>query len=362
MVAFRLRAKKILRAAFDDNKYTDVEERTMKYIRDHYKFTEKAESYTSKAIRKFNAKKKAGDKKDEGKKEVKAKSGKDEKKDAKLTDKQKESVTKLSESGGRKKVPELIAHAVEELGSYHGADEHSLGSEAAFKKALRSAFRRFDANHNNMLEKDELAEMMRSMGRRPLKSKIDAIFDILDEDGDGSLDFGEFLKYFKEHHAPLRRSKSDASKEQKEAEIAKAVEAAKKAKKEEEEEEKEDPKKRARESLASDAADALVEGSGLDSSRYSRSERQFKQKLRELFNSFDSNHNNVITKGELTNALKKLGKKANKTRVDAIFTTLDIDGNGKIDFDEFVKYFREQDTEKEEEEVVEERRSKRAKK
>jgi len=352
-------AKKILKAAFDDNKYTEVEKRTLKYIRDHFKFTEKAEAYTKKAVRKFKAKKAAPEKKEE-KKEHKEHGA------SKLTDKQKEHVSKLSEASGRKKVPNLVAAAVEEIGEYHDAESHSLGSESAFKKALRAAFRRFDANHNNMLERDELAEMMRSMGRRPLKSKIDAIFDLLDEDGDGSIDFGEFLKYFKEHHAPLRRSKSDISKEQKEAEVAKAAEALKKKKHEEEEEEEKeekdgDAKKRARESLAGDAAEALIEGSGLHHEKYSHSERLFKQQLRQVFNTFDSNSNNVITKGELAKALKKLGKKPNKARLDAIFATLDVDGNGEIDFDEFVKYFHEKDTEKDEEEV-EEPSSKKSKK
>jgi len=55
----------------------------------------------------------------------------------------------------------------------------------------------------------------------------------------------------------------------------------------------------------------------------------------------------VISKGELESALKKLGKKPKKSKVDAVFTTLDVNGDGRIDFDEFAKYFREEDTEEE---------------
>jgi len=248
---------------------------------------------------------------------------------------QKNDVHKLA-SGSRKKVPELIAASLENIASYYDADESDMyGSEEKFKTQLRRAFRLFDANHNNKLEKDELAAMLRSMGRRPLKDKIDQIFEILDKNGDGSLDFSEFLNYFKEQFAPLRKEGSAKSKT---ADVEKEVEE-RKRKHEEEEAVEQD--------LALAAAQSLVGGTKLDQEKFAHSGRLFEQKLREVFRSFDTNGNNVITKVELEQALRKLGKAPNKKKVDAIFDTLDIDGNGQIDFDEFAKYFREEHTEAE---------------
>jgi Ca2+-binding EF-hand superfamily protein len=65
-----------------------------------------------------------------------------------------------------------------------------------FTAQLRRVFRRVDEDGNGRLSRDELAAMMRSIGRRPLKRKIDAIFATLDVNDDGDIDFDEFVKYF----------------------------------------------------------------------------------------------------------------------------------------------------------------------
>jgi len=245
------------------------------------------------------------------------------------------------------------AAELEVAGSWHDAeDKETKVSETKFKQQLRETFRKFDANHNNKLEKEELADMLRAMGRRPLQSKIDSIFETLDEDGDGSIDFAEFLRYFKEHHAPLKRSKSNVTSEDVKAEVEKVVTERKKEKAAEVVSKKrkavDDGKDEKTHTLAGAAADSLMSGGELDASKFAHSERLFEQQLRKIFSTFDSNNNNVITKGELKTALTKLGKKPKQAKVDAIFETLDTDGDGKIDFDEFSKYFKPSDAEDEE--------------
>jgi Ca2+-binding EF-hand superfamily protein len=330
-------AKKILKEVLADGKYSEVEKRTMRYIRQHYVFTEKADAWLRRKVAQFVANKNFG-----------------HAPNTKVTKAHKEAVNKVSAGGaGRKKVPSLIAAELEVAGSWYDAeDKEAKVSETKFKQQLRETFRKFDANHNNKLEKEELADMLRAMGRRPLQTKIDSIFETLDEDGDGSIDFAEFLRYFKEHHAPLKRSKSGVTSEDVKAEVEKVVTERKKEKAAEVVSKKrkavDDEKDQKTHTLADAAADSLMSGGELDTSKFAHSERLFEQQLRKIFSSFDSNHNNVITKGELKAALTKLGKKPKQAKVDAIFETLDTDGDGKIDFDEFSKYFKPSDAEDEE--------------
>ncbi len=47
-------ADKLLAAVKDANAYTDVEKRTMKYVRDNYKWTDEADTQFRNAINKWN--------------------------------------------------------------------------------------------------------------------------------------------------------------------------------------------------------------------------------------------------------------------------------------------------------------------
>jgi outer membrane protein OmpA-like peptidoglycan-associated protein len=49
-------AEDLFNALVDGNEYTDIEKKTMKYIRDNYSFTEEADSYVRTEVRKFAAK------------------------------------------------------------------------------------------------------------------------------------------------------------------------------------------------------------------------------------------------------------------------------------------------------------------
>lgn len=236
-----------------------------------------------------------------------------------------------------------MARELEDIASYCDADHTQVQiSEKKFKAELRKAFRLFDANHNNMLEKDELAAMLRSMGRRPLQSKIDSIFDTLDVDGNGSLDFAEFCTYFKEHHAPLKGSAMDTSKEEKEEAVKKV------ANKKVADKRKRDPdtSASAQPTPTASALEAFTSGD-VDPSAFAHSERLFRQQMRQVFNLLDKNGDNKITKSEVMTTLKKMDAKPKKNKVDAIFVCCDRDNKGSIDFEEFCKYFNYNDIEEE---------------
>ena len=49
-------AEKLLAAVKDGNEYTDIEQRSMKYVRDNYKFTDEADTWFRNEINKWNLK------------------------------------------------------------------------------------------------------------------------------------------------------------------------------------------------------------------------------------------------------------------------------------------------------------------
>ncbi len=73
--------------------------------------------------------------------------------------------------------------------------------------------------------------------------------------------------------------------------------------------------------------------------------------LREAFDMFDKDRDGSITTKELGNVVKMLNNAASDQEIKDMIDEVDIDGNGKIEFDEFVvlmgKKSKEQDTEDE---------------
>ncbi|KAK6734756.1 hypothetical protein RB195_018134 [Necator americanus] len=64
--------------------------------------------------------------------------------------------------------------------------------------------------------------------------------------------------------------------------------------------------------------------------------------LREMFKEFDKNGDGKITKEELELALLQLGEKPSNSKIDAIISQADTDGNGCIEIDEFLQALRKQ--------------------
>merc|ERR1719453_228489 len=57
----------------------------------------------------------------------------------------------------------------------------------------RKVFTRFDADNSNSIDKDELAAVMSSMGAYPTADELQAMIDAADTDGNGTVEFEEFL-------------------------------------------------------------------------------------------------------------------------------------------------------------------------
>eukprot|EP01006_Ploeotia_vitrea_P035426 TRINITY_DN65875_c12_g7_i1.p1 TRINITY_DN65875_c12_g7~~TRINITY_DN65875_c12_g7_i1.p1 ORF type:complete len:160 (-),score=100.63 TRINITY_DN65875_c12_g7_i1:728-1207(-) len=65
------------------------------------------------------------------------------------------------------------------------------------------------------------------------------------------------------------------------------------------------------------------------------------QELREAFNVFDENGDGSITAKELTRIMQCVGEKISKDTIDMMIKSVDLDGDGEIGFDEFVKIMRD---------------------
>ena len=64
--------------------------------------------------------------------------------------------------------------------------------------------------------------------------------------------------------------------------------------------------------------------------------KEEKEKLAKMFKSFDKNSDGRLDKDEIQQGYEKLGRMISDEDIDNIFTQIDIDGSGYIDYTEFV--------------------------
>lgn len=61
-------------------------------------------------------------------------------------------------------------------------------------KALRKAFAEFDSNDDGFITKEELSGVMKNFGHVICGEELDEMMELVDKDGNGVLDFKEFLE------------------------------------------------------------------------------------------------------------------------------------------------------------------------
>ncbi|XP_016081029.1 calmodulin-A-like [Ornithorhynchus anatinus] len=145
---------------------------------------------------------------------------------------------------------------------------HQLSKEQVAK--CKEAFELFDQDADGTITTKELGTVMRSLGQNPTEAELKGIIDQVDTDGNGTVDFPEFLGL-----------------------------------------------------MAQMMKDPEVEDG-----------------IREAFRMFDKDGNGYISAAELRQVLATLGEKLTDEEVDEMIRGADTDGDGKVNYEEFVRVLK----------------------
>merc|ERR1712156_1271172 len=152
-------------------------------------------------------------------------------------------------------------------GQFTGMADRKIEMDAVRIAEFKEAFDEFDKDHSGAISSDELLGVLRAMGQNPTEDELLNLVLEVDIDGNGTIEFGEFLNMMK----------------QKAGEV-------------------------------DEEAD-----------------------LREAFKIFDRDKDGYISMKELKKVANMLGTMLTKEELDEFMAEADKDGNGKLDYDEFVK-------------------------
>ncbi|XP_076394099.1 uncharacterized protein LOC100880933 isoform X2 [Megachile rotundata] len=159
-------------------------------------------------------------------------------------------------------------------------------------KEFREAFRLFDKDGDGSITKEELGRVMRSLGQFARAEELHTMLQEIDIDGDGNVSFEEFV------------------------EIVSNIGASETAPTDQDQEE---------------------------------------QELRDAFRVFDKHNRGYITASDLRAVLQCLGEDLSEEEIEDMIKEVDVDGDGRIDFYEFVHALGEpgiEDDEEDDEEDV----------
>ena len=165
------------------------------------------------------------------------------------------------------------------------------GSEESFREFEESnfeeSFRKFDKDGNGVIDRKELRAMIHHLyqqggrTRKPSDTEIAHFMKMADIDGDGKIDYEEFVLFMKKLEAAGKR-KSDAEEEE-----------------------------------------------------------LFKESnFKEYFRRFDKDGNGFIDREEFRAVMKQQGAEVTDKQVAEFMKMADIDGNGKIDYEEFALFMK----------------------
>lgn len=132
---------------------------------------------------------------------------------------------------------------------------------------FKEAFEIFDKEHQGYITMKELGNMMKQLGQVPSETEIQDMINEVDVDGNGNIDFKEFLGL-------MARKMRDTDTE---------------------------------------------------------------EELIEAFKVFDRDGNGLISSAELKHVMCSLGEKISDEEVDEMVKEADIDGDGFINYEEFVR-------------------------
>ena len=183
---------------------------------------------------------------------------------------------------------------------------------AASRKRVLDMLREWDTDGNNTVDKKEFRKAVKAMGFDfCTKEDIDAVFNSLDDDGSGTLEF-------KELNGQLRPSTVARNRFQ----------------------------------LRKQATGRLGNRIGTMQKIEPTAEMGVAEQLREilminrarvidLFKEWDADHDGLVDPIEFRDAIRTLGYDAPKAEIDELYNSFDLDGSGSLEFSELNKLLRQ---------------------
>ncbi|KAL0266997.1 UNVERIFIED_CONTAM: hypothetical protein PYX00_009385 [Menopon gallinae] len=143
-------------------------------------------------------------------------------------------------------------------------------------KELRDAFMVFDKDGDGRITKDELGRVMRSLGQFATEEELQQMLKEIDFDGDGHFSFEEFVQL-------------------------------------------------------------LLGGDHLGGTLLDNTPADEEKELRDAFRVFDKHNRGFISATDLRAVLQCLGEQLSEEEIEEMIREVDVDGDGRIDFGEFVR-------------------------
>ncbi|XP_061171967.1 uncharacterized protein LOC133181492 [Saccostrea echinata] len=226
---------------------------------------------------------------------------------------------------------EIIKSAEHTEGQIHYEEAHiCIASELSEEqiKEFRVAFSLFDKDNDGSINTKELGIVMRSLGQNPSVTELRAMVDEVDLDGNGVIDFEEFLEMIVKE-----MKKTDTEEEMREAfsifdrsgngyinaqELKYGM-------------------FYMGERLTDEEVDEMMKEADRDGDG-----RITFEEFRAVFDLFDGSQNEVISIKNLEHVLKTIGKQPSSRELKDMIRVVDPTGKGEISFEDFIKVMSKQ--------------------
>ncbi|XP_020583351.1 calmodulin-2/4-like isoform X1 [Phalaenopsis equestris] len=205
---------------------------------------------------------------------------------------------------------------------------------------FKEAFSLFDKDGDGCITTKELGTVMRSLGQNPTEAELQDMINEVDADGNGTIDFPEFLNLM------ARKMKdTDSEEELKEAfrvfykkgsgcittkELGTVMRSL-----------GQNPTEAELQDMINEVD---ADGNGtidfpefLNLMARKMKDTDSEEELKEAFRVFDKDQNGFISAAELRHVMTNLGEKLTDEEVDEMIREADVDGDGQINYEEFVK-------------------------
>jgi len=187
-------------------------------------------------------------------------------------------------------------------------------------------FRMWDEDKSGTIDKKEFGKAVRALGFDVDEADTDAVFDSLDDDKSGSLEYAELNEMLRKgvgSEGTKTNLKRMAGKQADRGRGAKVT------------------RKNIDSNYVSARAPALPPAAKLDASsgesiqtQLANLLQQHSTKLIDLFREWDDDGNGALDKKEMRRAIAALGYDAPRKEIDCFFESIDDDDNGWIEFEE----------------------------